>query len=110
MNEKVIAEYEKALKKSNELKSQIKVCENQLKALEAKEKLLTQKSRSKFIFSLGLRAEPYFKEPEFLTEYDLDMIMITAMSEPDICDLIERITEKRKAEFYEKDGVTTDQP
>lgn len=80
INEKVRAEYAKLLKESAEAKSEIKFHEDKIKALEAKEKLLTKKGRNQFIFSLGLRAEEYFKEPEFLTDYDFDMIFTAAFA------------------------------
>lgn len=108
INEKVRAEYAKLLKESAEAKSEIKFHEDKIKALEAKEKLLTKKGRNQFIFSLGLRAEAYFKEPEFLTDYGFDMIFTAAFGDPDVYDLIERTTEKRKAEYLAKAGKTAD--
>lgn len=72
---------------------EIRFNEDRIKALNAKEKLLTKNGRNRFIFGLGLRAEPYFKHPEFLTDDNLDEIFVNAFGNPDVYDLIESLEE-----------------
>ena len=77
----------------------LRMYQDKVKALEAKEELLTKKGRNKFIFSLGLKAEKYFPEAEYLTDDDLDFIFMVAFNEPSV----KRLMEKFAAE--NKDGV-----
>ena len=77
----------------------LRMYQDKVKALEAKEELLTKKGRNKFIFSLGLKAEKYFLEAEYLTDDDLDFIFMVAFNEP----RVKRLMEKFAAE--NKDGV-----
>ena len=84
----------------NDVLQKIRFTENKVKALEAKDRLLTKSGRNKFIFSLGLRAEPYLKEPEFLTDDDLDEIFICAFGDSYICELIEARTRENKEAFF----------
>lgn len=77
----------------------LRMYQDKVKALEAKEELLTKKGRNKFIFSLGLKAEKYFPEAEYLTDDDLDFIFMVAFNEA----RVKRLMEKFAAE--NKDGV-----
>ena len=77
----------------------LRMYQDKVKALEAKEELLTKKGRNKFIFSLGLKAEKCIPEAEHLTDDDLDFIFMVAFNEP----RVKRLMEKFAAE--NKDGV-----
>ena len=77
----------------------LKMYQDKVRALEAKEELLTKKGRNKFIFSLGLKAEKCIPEVEYLTDDDLDFIFMVAFNEP----RVKRLMEKFAAE--NKDGV-----
>ena len=77
----------------------LRMYQDKVKALEAKEQFLTKKGRNKFIFSLGLKAEKYFPEAEYLTDDDIDFIFMVAFNEP----RVKRLMEKFAAE--NKDGV-----
>ena len=65
---------------------------DKVKALEAKEELLTKKGRNKFIFSLGLIAEKYLIEPEYLSEDDLDYILGVALTQPKVIGLMQKFS------------------
>ena len=87
----------------NGVLQKIRFAEDQVKTLEARDKFLTKKGRNKYIFSLGLRAEPYLKEPEFLTDDNLDEIFICAFGDPYICELIEARTRENKEAYLGSD-------
>ena len=66
----------------------LRMYQDKVKALEAKEQFLTKKGRNKFIFSLGLKAEKYFPEAEYLTDEDLDIIFDVAFNAQNVKNLI----------------------
>ena len=76
----------------------LRMYQDKVKALEAKEELLTKKGRNKFIFSLGLIAEKYLIEPEYLSEDDLDYILGVALTQPNIVGLMTKFVMQNKAE------------
>ena len=72
--------------------------QDKVRALEAKEELLTKKGRNKFIFSLGLIAEKYLIEPEYLSEDDLDYILGVALTQPKVISLMQKFSMLNKEE------------
>ena len=76
----------------------LRMYQDKVKALEAKEELLTKKGRNKFIFSLGLIAEKYLIEPEYLSEDDLDYILGVALTQPKVIGLMEKFSMLNKEE------------
>ena len=70
----------------------LRMYQDKVKALEAKEELLTKKGRNKFIFSLGLKAEKYLVEPEYLSEDDLDYILGVALTQPKVIGLMQKFS------------------
>ena len=70
----------------------LRMYQDKVKALEAKEELLTKKGRNKFIFSLGLKAEKYLIEPEYLSEDDLDYILGVALTQPKVIGLMQKFS------------------
>ena len=76
----------------------LRMYQDKVKALEAKEKLLTKKGRNKFIFSLGLKAEKYLIEPEYLSEDDLDYILGVALTQPKVIGLMQKFSMLNKEE------------
>ena len=76
----------------------LRMYQDKVKALEAKEELLTKKGRNKFIFSLGLIAEKYLIEPEFLSNDDLDYILGVALTQPKVIGLMQKFSVLNKEE------------
>ena len=76
----------------------LRMYQDKVKALEAKEELLTKKGRNKFIFSLGLKAEKYLVEPEYLSEDDLDYILGVALTQPKVIGLMQKFSMLNKEE------------
>ena len=76
----------------------LRMYQDKVKALEAKEELLTKKGRNKFIFSLGLKVEKYLVEPEYLSEDDLDYILGVALTQPKIVGLMQKFSMLNKEE------------
>jgi hypothetical protein len=72
--------------KANEKK--LRMYQDKVKALEAKEQFLTKKGRNKFIFSLGLKAEKCIPNAEYLTDEDLDIIFDVAFNAQNVKNLI----------------------
>ena len=70
----------------------LRMYQDKVKALEAKEELLTKKGRNKFIFSLGLKAEKCIPEVEYLTDDDLDYILGVALTQPKVIGLMEKFS------------------
>ena len=70
----------------------LRMYQDKVKALEAKEELLTKKGRNKFIFSLGLIAEKYLIEPEYLSNDDLDYILGVALTQPKVISLMQKFS------------------
>ena len=70
----------------------LRMYQDKVKALEAKEELLTKKGRNKFIFSLGLKVEKYLVEPEYLSEDDLDYILGVALTQPKVIGLMQKFS------------------
>ena len=70
----------------------LRMYQDKVKALEAKEELLTKKGRNKFIFSLGLIAEKYLIEPENLSDNDLDYILGVALTQPKVIGLMQKFS------------------
>jgi hypothetical protein len=70
----------------------LRMYQDKVKSLEAKEELLTKKGRNKFIFLLGLKAEKYLIEPEYLSEDDLDYILGVALTQPKIVGLMQKFS------------------
>ena len=70
----------------------LRMYQDKVKALEAKEELLTKKGRNKFIFSLGLIAEKYLIEPEFLSNDDFDYILGVALTQPKVIGLMQKFS------------------
>ena len=76
----------------------LRMYQDKVKALEAKEELLTKKGRNKFIFSLGLKAEKYLIEPENLSDNDLDYILGVALTQPKVIGLMQKFSVPNKEE------------
>ena len=76
----------------------LRLYQDKVKALEAKEELLTKKGRNKFIFSLGLIAEKYLIEPEFLSNDNLDYILGVALTQPKVIGLMQKFSMLNKEE------------
>ena len=77
----------------------LRMYQDKVKALEAKEELLTKKGRNKFIFSLGLIAEKYLIEPEYLSEdNDLNYILGVALTQPKVIGLMQKFSMLNKEE------------
>ena len=74
----------------------LRMYQDKVKALEAKEQFLTKKGRNKFIFSLGLKAEKYFPEAEYLTDEDLDIIFDVAFNAQNVKNLIAMFSAESK--------------
>ena len=70
----------------------LRMYQDKVKALEAKEELLTKKGRNKFIFSLGLIAEKYLIEPEYLSDKDLNYILGVALTQPKVIGLMQKFS------------------
>ncbi len=76
----------------------LRMHKDKLKTLERKQELLTKSGRNKFIFSLGLIAEKYLIEPEYLSDDDLDYILGVALTQPNIVGLMTKFVMRNKAE------------
>ena len=76
----------------------LRMYQDKVKALEAKEELLTKKGRNKFIFSPGLIAEKYLIEPEFLSNDNLDYILGVALTQPKVIGLMQKFSKLNKEE------------
>ena len=76
----------------------LRMHKDKLKTLEKKQELLTKSGRNKFIFSLGLIAEKYLIEPEYLSDNDLDYILGVALTQPNIVSLMTKFVMQNKAE------------
>ena len=74
----------------------LRMYQDKVKALEAKEELLTKKGRNKFIFSLGLKAEKCIPDAEYLTDEDLRIIFNYAFAMPEVKKLIAQFSAKNK--------------
>ena len=74
----------------------LRMYQDKVKALEVKEQFLTKKGRNKFIFSLGLKAEKYFPEAEYLTDEDLDIIFDVAFNAQNVKNLIAMFSAESK--------------
>ncbi|MBR6940219.1 MAG: hypothetical protein IKH65_05410 [Clostridia bacterium] len=70
----------------------LRMNKDKLKTLEKKQELLTKSGRNKFIFSLGLIAEKYLIEPEYLSEDDLDYILGVALTQPKVIGLMQKFS------------------
>ena len=70
----------------------LRMHKDKLKTLEKKQELLTKSGRNKFIFSLGLIAEKYLIEPEYLSEDDLDCILGVALTQPKVIGLMQKFS------------------
>ena len=70
----------------------LRMNKDKLKTLERKQSLLTKSGRNKFIFSLGLIAEKYLIEPEYLSEDDLDYILGVALTQPKVISLMQKFS------------------
>ena len=76
----------------------LRMYQDKVKALEAKEELLTKKGRNKFIFSLGLKAEKCIPDAEYLTDDDLDYILGVALTQPKVIGLMQKFSMLNKEE------------
>lgn len=101
-NTKEMEEATKLEKERLNIQKKMKLTQDKIKALDAKNRLLTKQGRNRYLFSLGLKVSAYFEHPEFLTDDDFDEIIIAAFGEPDVYDLIRR-REKQNMEQYLKD-------
>ena len=70
----------------------LRMYQDKVKALEAKEELLTKKGRNKFSFSLGLKAEKCIPDAEYLTDEELRIIFNYAFDTPEVKKLIARFS------------------
>lgn len=70
----------------------LRMNKDKLKTLEKKQELLTKSGRNKFIFLLGLIAEKYLIEPEYLSEDDLDYILGVALTQPKVIGLMQKFS------------------
>ena len=74
----------------------LRMYQDKVKALEAKEELLTKKGRNKFIFSLGLKAEKCIPDAEYLTDEELRIIFNYAFDMPEVKKLIARFSSENR--------------
>ena len=74
----------------------LRMYQDKVKALEAKEELLTKKGRNKFIFSLGLKAEKCIPDAEYLTDEELRIIFNYAFDTQEVKKLIARFSAENR--------------
>ena len=74
----------------------LRMYQDKVKDLEAKEELLTKKGRNKFIFSLGLKAEKCIPDAEYLTDEELRIIFNYAFDTPEVKKLIARFSAENR--------------
>ena len=83
-------EYNELMSEQEKIEKKILMYQDKIKALEAKEKLLEEKGRNQYVYSLGLITEKYVRQPEYISEADLDFIIMTALSDPKIIQMMDR--------------------
>ena len=86
------SELEKLSSEKERNEKLLRMNKDKLKILEKKQELLTKSGRNKFIFSLGLKAEKYLIEPEYLSEDDLDYILGVALTQPKVIGLMQKFS------------------
>ena len=86
------SELEKLSSEKERNEKLLRMNKDKLKTLEKKQELLTKSGRNKFIFSLGLIAEKYLIEPEFLSNDDLDYILGVALTQPKVIGLMQKFS------------------
>ena len=91
-------EFEKLSSEKEHNEKLLRMHKDKLKTLEKRQELLTKSGRNKFIFSLGLIAEKYLIEPEYLSDNELDYILGVALTQPNIVGLMTKIVTQNKAE------------
>lgn len=74
----------------------LRMHKDKLKTLERRQELLTKSGRNKFIFSLGLITEKYLIEPEYLSNDDIDFILMVALNELKVKKLMEKFATENK--------------
>ncbi len=92
------SELEKLSSEKERNEKLLRMNKDKLKTLEKKQELLTKSGRNKFIFSLGLIAEKYLIEPEYLSDNDLNYILGVALTQPNIVGLMTKFVMQNKAE------------
>ena len=81
--------YNELTSKQEKIEKKILMYQDKIKALEVKEKLLEEKGRNQYVYSLGLITEKYVRQPEYISEADLDFIIMTALSDPKIIQMMD---------------------
>ena len=90
-------EFEKLSSEKEHNEKLLRMHKDKLKTLEKRQELITKSGRNKFIFSLGLIAEKYLIEPEYLSDDDIDFILMVALNEPKVVQMMKRFVLNNKA-------------